>query len=141
MSSTLLSVQDYVTDVRTILLDKVVPYRYPDDSVDDGEQGEGRGVLRIGFGTTPGVVRDAAVGLVSVAGGTARPAVPGRDEVAELLALVVEYGQAATVGGDTARGRAAMGEAKREAGRRFAVVRERLLGLLYPGGGPDAPAG
>ncbi len=33
MSSTLLSVQDYVTDVRTILLDKVVPYRYPDDSV------------------------------------------------------------------------------------------------------------
>lgn len=33
MASTLLSVQDYVTDVRTIILDKVVPYRYDDDSL------------------------------------------------------------------------------------------------------------
>jgi hypothetical protein len=33
MSQVLLSIQDYVTDVRTIILDKVQPYRYPDDSL------------------------------------------------------------------------------------------------------------
>lgn len=33
MSGVLSSVQDYVTDVRTIILDKVQPFRYPDDSI------------------------------------------------------------------------------------------------------------
>lgn len=33
MASALCSVQDFVTDVRTIILDKVQPYRYPDDSL------------------------------------------------------------------------------------------------------------
>lgn len=33
MALTLATVQDYVTDARNLLLDKVVPYRYDDDSM------------------------------------------------------------------------------------------------------------
>lgn len=33
MADELISVQDYITDVRTIILDLTVPYRYSDDSL------------------------------------------------------------------------------------------------------------
>jgi hypothetical protein len=52
-----------------------VEITYPDDNVADGEAGEGRGVIRLMWGTDYGAVRDVAVGLVMLvgAGGVTEP--------------------------------------------------------------------
>lgn len=111
--------------------------QYPDDNVGDGEYGEGVGWVRVAFGTTYGAIRDVAVGLVSVAGGVALASQPTRDKLIEVMDLVTRYGQAAAVGGDTARGVEAMAAAKAAAGERFIAVRDLLVDVLYP----KSPAG
>lgn len=78
--------------------------RYPDDNIADGEYGEGIGHVSIMFGASYGALRDVAVGLVAVVGGTAPEVTASSAQVEHLMRLVFEYGKAAALGGDTRRG-------------------------------------
>lgn len=108
--------------------------RYPDENIADGEYGEAIGHVSILFGASYGALRDVAVGLVAVVGGTAPEVTASSAQVERLMALVLEYGKAAALGGDTRRGIDYQARSKQEAGGRYEDVRRALLELV--GGEP-----